>query len=126
MPAGQAWTFRHWIYSNTAYIDNYVERTDSVVSTVYIDQHFEQVLAGGATRKYYFLGGKRIAEDSGSTLYFISGDQLGSLSLTTNSGGGAIAQDRYPPFGGTRWESGATPTEFKFTDQRQEPSLGAL
>jgi RHS repeat-associated protein len=30
----------------------------------------------------------------------------------------------YLPFGGTRWESGATPTDFQFTGQRQEAGFG--
>jgi RHS repeat-associated protein len=31
---------------------------------------------------------------------------------------------RYLPFGGTRWESGATPTDFQFTGQRKETGFG--
>jgi hypothetical protein len=30
----------------------------------------------------------------------------------------------YLPFGGTRWESGATPTDFQFTGQRKEAGIG--
>jgi RHS repeat-associated protein len=30
----------------------------------------------------------------------------------------------YLPFGGTRWESGATPTDFQFTGQRKEAGFG--
>jgi RHS repeat-associated protein len=30
----------------------------------------------------------------------------------------------YLPFGGTRWESGSTPTDFQFTGQRKEAGFG--
>jgi hypothetical protein len=32
---------------------------------------------------------------------------------------------RYLPFGGTRWESGSTPTDFQFTGQRHESGFGS-
>jgi hypothetical protein len=31
----------------------------------------------------------------------------------------------YLPFGGTCWESGATPTDFQFTGQRKEAGFGS-
>jgi RHS repeat-associated protein len=30
----------------------------------------------------------------------------------------------YLPYGGTRWESGSTPTDFQFTGQRKEAGFG--
>jgi RHS repeat-associated protein len=48
-------------------------------------------------------------------------DQLGSASLTT---GATSNSARYLPFGGTRWESGSTPTDFQFTGQRKEAGFG--
>jgi RHS repeat-associated protein len=47
---------------------------------------------------------------------YLHGDHLGSASLTTSA--------RYLPFGGTRWESGSTPTDFQFTGQRKEAGFG--
>jgi RHS repeat-associated protein len=70
------------------------------------------------------LGGKRIAVRNASGLYYLHGDHLGSSSLTTNAAGSIVSQLRYLPFGGTRWESGATPTDFQFTGQRKEAGIG--
>jgi RHS repeat-associated protein len=55
---------------------------------------------------------------------YLHGDHLGSSSLTTSNTGTLVAQLRYLPFGGTRWESGATPTDFRFTGQRHESGFG--
>jgi RHS repeat-associated protein len=49
---------------------------------------------------------------------------LGSSSLTTSNTGALVAQLRYLPYGGTRWESGTTPTDFRFTGQRHESGFG--
>jgi hypothetical protein len=49
---------------------------------------------------------------------------LGSSSLTTNASGSIVSQLRYLPFGGTRWESDTTPTDFQFTGQRKEAGIG--
>jgi RHS repeat-associated protein len=54
----------------------------------------------------------------------LHGDHLGSSSLTTNAAGSIVSQLRYLPFGGTRWESGSTPTDFQFTGQRKEAGIG--
>ncbi len=35
-----------------------------------------------------------------------------------------VAQSRYLPYGQSRWESGSTPTDFKFTSQRSEAGFG--
>jgi RHS repeat-associated protein len=57
---------------------------------------------------------------------YLHGDHLGSTSLTTSGAAPAtiVAQARYLPFGGTRWESGTTPTDFQFTGQRKEAAFG--
>jgi RHS repeat-associated protein len=83
--------------------------------------------------KYYHLGGQRIAmrtQDTfnlqPSTLFYLSGDHLGSVSLTTDQNGGVVSESRYLPFGELRWESGAAQTDFGFTGQRAERSLGLM
>jgi hypothetical protein len=64
---------------------NYIERTEGVCSTVYIRNHFEQdLIAGNGVRKYYKLGGKRVATGNAARLCFIHGDHLGSASLVTS------------------------------------------
>jgi RHS repeat-associated protein len=58
------------------------------------------------------------------TLSFLLGDHLGSSSVTTNSNGVQTATQLYKAWGESRYASGNLNTEFKFTGQRDEASLG--
>lgn len=51
-------------------------------------------------------------------------DHLGSTSLTTNSTGEATSELRYTAWGETRYTSGTSPTNYRYTGQRQEVSFG--
>jgi RHS repeat-associated protein len=51
---------------------------------------------------------------------------LGSTSLTTDETGAPISEVRYLPYGEERWTSGATPTDFTFTGQRNEAGFGLM
>jgi RHS repeat-associated protein len=48
----------------------------------------------------------------------------GSASLTTDVSGQKVAELRYLPFGETRWMSGTTPTDRRYTGQREVPAIG--
>jgi RHS repeat-associated protein len=54
-----------------------------------------------------------------STLYYLLTDHLGSTAITATSGGGWYGELRYYPWGGTRYDTGTTPTSFRYTGQRQ-------
>ena len=94
------------------------KRTASGGTTVYVGQYYE--VQGSTIRKYYYLGGRRIALKEGSEVYYLHADHLGSTSLTTNSSGGKVAEQRYLPYGETRWVTGTVPTDFTFTGQRSD------
>jgi RHS repeat-associated protein len=70
--------------------------------------------------KYYWHGGQRVAMRRGDVVYYLSGDHLGSTSLTTDANGAVVSEVRYHPYGQERWASGAMPTDFGFTSQRRE------
>ena len=57
-------------------------------------------------------------------LSYLAGDHLGTTSLTWNSSGVKVAEARHLPYGGERWASGTTPTDYRFTGQRLTASLG--
>jgi RHS repeat-associated protein len=103
-----------------------VKRVDPSGTTAYIGQHFEVQASAGISTSYYYFGSQRVAmriRPSGSysgTLYWIQGDQLGSASLTTNITGTIVSEQRYYPFGETRWVSSTMPTDRLFTGQRSE------
>ena len=51
---------------------------------------------------------------------------LGSSSVTTNANGGYSAEALYKAFGETRYTLGNLNTDYHFTGQREEVSLGIL
>jgi len=57
-------------------------------------------------------------------LYYLLSDHLGSTSLTTNNSGGLISELRYKPWGETRYTSGTTATNYRYTGQREESTFG--
>ena len=83
------------------------------------------------TQAYYMAGAQRVATrvitSTGSVVYYLHADHLGSASLTTDASGNKLGELRYYPYGVTRYVWGATPTDRRFTGQRsEEASLGSL
>ena len=74
-----------------------VKKTQGGASVVYIGNYYEKNITNGQETKYYFFGGQRVAVRQVSTLYYLHGDHLGSASLTTNTSGGVVGQQRYKP-----------------------------
>ncbi|MEW5958848.1 MAG: RHS repeat-associated core domain-containing protein [Chloroflexota bacterium] len=83
------------------------------------------VTIAGVT-KYYHHGGQRIAMRQGDEVYYLHGDHLGPVSLTTDSDGEVVSEGRYLPYGEDRWTDGSTPTDFGFTAQRAERGFGLM
>jgi hypothetical protein len=52
-----------------------------------------------------------------SAVYYILTDQLGSASVTPDSGGGVVGQRRYTAYGATLSATGLTPTSRRYTSQ---------
>jgi hypothetical protein len=80
--------------------------------------------------KYYTFNGQRIAmqrcadNDCREPVY-LHGDHLGSVSLATDADGELIAQARHEPYSKMRWDGNTVmPTDYAFTGQRQESSIG--
>ena len=94
------------------------------VTTTYIGNYFEWTGSTSTMKKYYYVGGTRVAERKGTTLYWLLTDHLGSTSITATSSGSKTAELRYKPWGETRYTYGTTPTTFRYTGQREEASLG--
>src|SRR4030065_2773314 len=61
---------------------------------------------------------------AGSTRYFLVSDHRGSTTVTANSSGAFYAELRFKAWGETRFSSGTTPTNRRFTGQYRESSLG--
>jgi RHS repeat-associated protein len=104
-----------------------VRGTSGGVTTRYIGSHYEWTSAGSTS--YYYAGSTRIAERrvnyaSNNGLFWLTGDHLGSTSVTANSSGTKTAELRYKAWGETRYTSGTTLTTIRYTGQREESTLG--
>lgn len=79
------------------------------------------------TKRYYTLDGITVAvrDSAGSgSLNYLLGDQLGSTTVAVNASTGAVATQRYLPFGGIRSSSGAQPTDKGWIGQTRDSSTG--
>ncbi len=95
-------------------------------TTVYIGDYYEVFYPPSPPQvtKYYFLGAQRIAMRRGGVVYYLHTDHLGSTSLATDAGGARVAEQRYYPYGDTRYAISAPPTDRLYTGQRWEEGLG--
>jgi hypothetical protein len=46
-----------------------------------------------------------------------------TTSAVVAADGSMVAEGRYLPYGGQRWNSGTSPTDYRFTGQRQNSSI---
>jgi RHS repeat-associated protein len=79
------------------------------------------------TKRYYTMGSMVVAvRDSagGGSLSYVLGDSLGSTTLSVNAATGAVASQRYLPYGGVRSSSGTQATEKGFIGQTKDNSTG--
>jgi RHS repeat-associated protein len=100
------------------------------VTTYYVGNHYE--VKNSVVTKYYFAGATRLAVRTNGTLSYLLGDHpstslrtsIGSSSVTTDANGVKTAAALYKAFGETRFSAGNLGTDYKFTGQREEASLG--
>jgi len=88
----------------------------------FVGDYYE--VEGSIVRKYYSLGGVRVAESYNGTLYFLLTDHLGSTALTTTRAGGRVGELRYYPYGAWRYKWGAPKTSYRYTGQRWDAGTG--
>jgi RHS repeat-associated protein len=85
--------------------------------------------AGPEVTKYYYAGAQRVAMRKNGAVAYLHGDHLGSTSLATDAIGDEVPDSRvlYYPYGEVRYgDLEDLPTDFGFTGQRVEESLGGL
>jgi RHS repeat-associated protein len=92
------------------------------VTTYYVGNHYE--VKNSVVTKYYFAGTTRLAVRTNGTLSYLLSDHIGSSSVTTDANGVKTASALYKAFGETRFSAGNLGTDYKFTGQREEASLG--
>ena len=63
-----------------------------------------------------------MAMKQAGVVYYPLTDHLGSTTITTDAAGAAVSELRYTPWGKTRFESGSSLMEYKFTGQYSNES----
>jgi RHS repeat-associated protein len=99
-----------------------VKTTVGSTVTTYINQYYEKT--GTVVTTNYYLGSKLIVVKQGENLSYIMQDHLGSTSATTNASGLLTSAIKYFPFGVCRNSSGTLPTDKLFTGQRLDDNTG--
>jgi hypothetical protein len=74
--------------------------------------------SGGSVTRTVIYYPTRSAMRINNTLYYILKDHLGSASVVTDSSGTVVGEQRYYPYGETRFTSGTIYTDKLFTGQR--------
>jgi len=104
-----------------------VTAVDQVSNTASAQQ---DVFVPPAVTKYHLHGSTRVAmrvvSGTESVVYYLHGDHLGSVSLTTDGSGAVVARQLYRAWGAARWVSGTLPTDLGYTGQRGQPELGLV
>ncbi len=94
---------------------NRVKSVINGVTIYYVGNYYEKT--GSTITKYYYAGSQRIAMRTGSSLYYLLSDHLGSTSLTLDSSGNVLSELRYKAWGEVRYAAGTTPTKYTYTGQ---------
>jgi len=72
---------------------------------------------------YYYADGQRIAMKKDGAVYYLYGDQLGSVSAVADGSGASTSKTLYHPWGTTRHTQGASPTDYVYTGQMKEGDI---
>jgi RHS repeat-associated protein len=92
---------------------SYVVETDGITTTVR-----KTYLAGSTS-----LAVRTIINGTQNTLNWTLSDHLGSSSVTTTANGTWYSELRYSAFGETRYSSGITPTDYRYTGQLEQADV---
>ena len=99
-----------------------------VITTVYVGGIYEYVISGTQviTRSYYYAGAQRVAMREDGTLYYLLSDHLGSTSFTLDGSGNKVAEQRFSPWGMSRYSWGSAQTDYTYSGQRRIRCVGLL
>jgi RHS repeat-associated protein len=105
-----------------------VTRTAGNQTVVYMEGLVEELTNGSEMKRYYTLNGRPVAirtmASTTSTLTYLHGDHLGSMSLATNYNGGSVTAQEFDPWGKVI-SGGISATSKNFTGQHLD-STGLL
>ena len=109
-----------------------LRKDPGAVTTLYLEGQEIQATSGVATSasRYYAHGAMTVAmrrqTSTTNTLYWLAGDQQGSLQWSVNQTTGAVSRQRYTPFGAPRGAANQLPGERGFLGQTEDDSTALV
>lgn len=106
------------------------EGADNGVSTVYLGKLYQHNTATNVVTKHYMFNGQLVAQrtvdgQGGSSVTFLLGDHLGSVTTVLWASGAVKDNQRFDPWGKVRWAQSGNPiTGYSYTSQRYDDALG--
>ncbi len=101
-----------------------IQATVNGVTTIYPFPHYE--VEGNTVRKYYFLGGQRVAMRTNGTLSYLLTDHLNSASVSTDASGVKTSSSGFLPFGAERYATDIIPSPYRFTGEHFDAATGLM
>ncbi len=102
-----------------------ISATEGLTTTVYVGNYFEWSGSTATMKRYYYAGAVRVAMRQGDgEPQWLLGDHLGSTSVVANYDGTQHGAQGYQAWGETRFVDGDIPTEYQFTGQFRQQSIG--
>src|SRR5262249_46048726 len=78
-----------------------ITRTSGGTTTFYLGGLWEET-TGGAVKRYYLFDKEVVALRDGSTVTYLHGDHLGSLSVTSDASAASAGTQAFTPWGAVR------------------------
>jgi RHS repeat-associated protein len=104
-------------------VEQQVTSGGTTTTTLYIGTCEEVSITGSqTTTTKYYKADTLFVEAVNGMLYYLVGDDLGSVAMTLTSSGSVQATQLYAPYGAVRYSNGTMPTSYGFTHQRIDPS----
>lgn len=107
-----------------------VLRNQNGANTVYLGKLYQHNTATNVVTKHYMFNGQLVAQrtvdgQGGSSVTFLLGDHLGSVTTVLWASGAVKDNQRYNPWGEVRWAQSGNPiTGYSYTSQRYDDALG--
>jgi RHS repeat-associated protein len=98
----------------------------SEADSVFLGKLYEDDLKVNLVTKHYFFNGQIVAQKDNAEVTFVLTDHLGSTAMTLYTSGTTKGQQRYDPWGDSRWSSNYSHMGYRYTSQRWDGKMKLL
>ncbi|MCB8943491.1 MAG: RHS repeat-associated core domain-containing protein [Ardenticatenaceae bacterium] len=102
------------------------EGQGSEKDSVFLGKLYEDDLNLTLVKTHYFFNGKMVAQRDNNQVSFVLSDHLGSTVMTLYTSGTIKGQQRYDPWGDSRWSANYSHMGYRYTSQRWDGKMKLL